>query len=138
MFCYKCSKELPDDAVFCSACGTAVQKAPVSQPAPAVEPVQPVSKPEKPKKEKNPQKKKTLLLILGSVVLLSAVIALVLGVTSAQKKSKKIAEIPDPETYFGLSAEHEVEEYTHTIRFETDAITQQMAEAYVNLLCSNQ
>lgn len=31
MFCYKCGKRIEDDAVFCSACGTKVNNAPVNE-----------------------------------------------------------------------------------------------------------
>ena len=44
MFCQKCGKELPEDAVFCSVCGNRI-----TQPVqPIVEPVQPVVQPVQP------------------------------------------------------------------------------------------
>jgi len=44
MFCHKCGRELPEDAVFCPACGNRV--APPVQPT--VEPVKPVAQPVRP------------------------------------------------------------------------------------------
>jgi uncharacterized membrane protein YvbJ len=59
MFCYKCGKQLPDDAMFCSSCGTTVQVDALMQPekeaAKSVTPIEPVAaqiEPEKAKKEK--------------------------------------------------------------------------------------
>ena len=107
MFCYKCGKELPDDAVFCSACGTTVQTPPVTQPVP--EPTtavaEPLPKPEKaeklkkPKKERKPAspKKKKILKILGAVVLLAAVI----GSICLFLSQHDVADVPDPKHYFG-------------------------------------
>ena len=139
MFCYKCGKQLPDDAVFCSACGTAMQSAPVqpvTPPEPAVEPVE--IKPEKekkPKKEKKPTdpgKKKKLLMILGAVVLLAAVI----GGICLYLQNNDVADIPDPEYYFGKYAEIEVDDVGYAVRFniESENDLTQAVQAYCALL----
>ena len=143
MFCYKCGKQLPDDAVFCSACGTAMQSAPVqpvTPPEPAVEPVE--IKPEKekkPKKEKKPTdpgKKKKLLMILGAVVLLAAVI----GGVCLYLQNNDVADIPDPEYYFSALADTDVDDYVSSMSIEIDAETDVLKEAvqaYYELLTTS-
>ena len=143
MFCYKCGKQLPDDAVFCSACGTAVQTPPVSQPAP--EPTtavaEPLPKPEKveklkkPKKERKPAgpKKKKILKILGAVVLLAAVI----GGVCLFLSQHDVADIPDPEHYFGTIEDVTVEDdyFFYEVQSEVCDFRGAM-QAYCDLLTS--
>lgn len=73
MFCSKCGKELPDDSVFCNACGHQINETTKSEPA--VE--------EKPKKEKKPVNKKALkwtAFIFGGVVLATVLIWLTIAI----------------------------------------------------------
>ena len=67
MFCSKCGKELPDDSVFCNACGHQIIETTKSEPI--------VKK--KPKKEKKPANKNTVkavIIISVSVVLIAAIV----------------------------------------------------------------
>ena len=86
MFCPKCGKELPDDSVFCNACGHQINEATKSEP---------VVK-EKNKKEKKPVNKKavkTAAIIFGAVIGIVAILCIVFLViipSLAHSKAEKL------------------------------------------------
>lgn len=86
MFCPKCGKELPDDSVFCNACGHQLNETTKSEPA--VE--------EKPKKEKKPVNKKavkTAAIISGTVIGIAAIFCIVFFIvipSLAHSKAEKL------------------------------------------------
>lgn len=153
MYCIKCGTKLPDGAKFCPNCGGAVNQTGSSK----TEEKKPEPEQKKPKKEKaraeRPKKElkmpsagkfkgKLPLKKLGIALGAAVVVCIVLGIIGSISENKKlhtiVAQIPDPEAFFGMSAEHTVnEEWSHKIRFETDEITLEMAEAYVELLRTN-
>ena len=86
MFCSKCGKELPDDSVFCSACGHQIVE---------VMKTEPVAK-EKPKKEKKPVNKKvvkTVAIISGAVIGIAAILCIVFLVIIPSLAHSKAEEL---------------------------------------------
>lgn len=148
---------MPDDAKFCSACGTAVTDGAGEPQTVEPEQAETVVK-QKPVKEKKPKEKanaaailekklfgklplKVLLSILGGVVVAILAIVLIVSAVREQKRTTILGTIPDPETFVGVSGEHDYYEsfyYEHDIRFKKEDVAEEMAEAYVELLCSNE
>lgn len=80
MFCGKCGAVLPDDAMFCLRCGTAVEQAaqPVAQAQPMMQPVAPEAESGKAPKAKKPKGKGKFFLGLLAGVLCSAIVSVLL------------------------------------------------------------
>ena len=153
MFCSYCGAKINDDAKFCSACGK-----PVAGEPETVEPEQAeTAVKEKKVKEKKPKEKvggkavldkklfgklplKFLLGGVAAVVVVVLAIVLISNAVEEKKRTTILGTIPDPETFVGVSGEHDHYDswYEHDISFKKEDVTEDMAQAYVELLCSNE
>ncbi len=151
MYCSQCGAKLSDDAKFCSACGKPTVAPAVETAAVPVEETQKAVRPVKEKKtvqKANLGKKKLLgklplkwlLAILGGAVVLILAIVLISNAVEEKKRTTILGTIPDPETFFGVSGDHDRYDswYEHNIEFETEDVTKDMTDAYVALLGSSE
>jgi len=84
---------------------------------------------------------KRLLAILGGVVALILAIVLIFNAVEEKKHTTILGNIPDPEIFFGVSGNHyryDGSWYVHDIKFETEDVTKNMMDAYVDLLRSSE
>lgn len=138
MFCRQCGKELSDDARFCQYCGCAVSTG-AKDTLPNNLRTDDAAVIAKGSSRKLSPRLKKLLVIAGSVVAVILAIVLIVFAVQEHKRTTIVSNIPDPESFFGISGTH----YTfsksfHDIRFKSEDITQDMVMDYVELLCSSE
>ena len=141
MYCNQCGAKLSDDAKFCQNCGSAVDAQPSSREGvgsscsddPSV-----ATKEKKLNRGPSPRLKKLLAILGGAVVLILAIV-LISNAVDGKKRTTILGTIPDPETFFGVSGDHDRYDswYEHNIEFETEDVTKDMTDAYVDLLGSS-
>ncbi len=141
MYCNQCGKKLPDNAKFCNFCGSAVsteQSGAVADPPRSDDPAV-TAKAKGPKRRLSPLLK-ILLAILGGAAVVILAIMLISGAVEEKKRTTILGTIPDPETFFGVSGDHYRYDswYEHNIEFETEDVTKDMTDAYVDLLGSSE
>lgn len=120
MYCRHCGAEIPEPAAFCPACGGRLAE----------------TAGEKKARRPSPRMKR-LLAILGGVAAVILVLVIALSAVNRHRRTEDLGGIPDPEAFFGLSAEHNDwgrDGYRHEITFESDRITRERVQAYVDLL----
>jgi len=142
MYCNQCGAKLSDNAKFCQNCGSVVDTQPSTRegggsscsddPAEATK-----------EKKLNPglsPRLKKLLAILGGAVVLILAIVLISNAVAEKKRTTILGTIPDPETFFGVSGDHDRYDswYEHNIEFGTEDVTKNMTDAYVDLLGSSE
>ena len=142
MYCNQCGAQVPDHAKFCQTCGSAVGVEPSSTAAkiPCSEDIAVTAKEKRPKRKLSPRLKK-LLTILGGVAAVILAAVLIVSAVREHKRTTILGEIPDPEIFFGVSGKHyhyDSSEYEHSIEFETEDVTKDMLDAYVDLLSSGE
>ena len=91
MFCANCGANLPDDAVFCGACGTPVASMPGMEPQPEPKP-EPTAEPaaaEDPRPEQEPataapkgNRTKMVAIIVSAIAAVAVIVAIILIVTN--------------------------------------------------------
>lgn len=138
MFCTQCGKELSDDARFCQNCGCAVSTGPSDTLPDNLRAGDAVAAAKESSRKLSSRIKK-LLIIAGGVVAVILSIVLIVFAVQEHKRTTIVSNIPDPESFFGISGKH----YTfsksfHDIRFKSEDITQDMVLDYVELLCSSE
>ncbi len=147
MYCNQCGAKLPDDSKFCNFCGkptvtpaeeTVAAPTEETQKAVRQKPVQKAKLGEKKLFGKLPLK--WLPVILGGVVVLILAIVLISNAVEEKKRTTILGAIPDPETFFGVSGDHDRYDswHEHNIEFETADVTKDMTDAYVALLSSSE
>lgn len=139
MFCIHCGAKLNDDAKFCSSCGKPVA-GPVEEtkatPAEAVKKETEITREKKGKEFWKKLSLKKLLILLCAVVVVILAVVLINSAVEKKKQNTILADIPDPEYFFGLSAEIHKTEIRNEYRFEYNSVTLEMAEAYATILTS--
>lgn len=106
MYCENCGCKLPDDSRFCSQCGCATDAAPVKKKIPTLKPF--VGK---------------RIGILKIVLIVFFAVAVMVGCYMLFRIHRNIAEIPDPESVYGVTISKEESDdlnktYFYTIRTE--------------------
>ena len=143
MYCNQCGAQVPDDAKFCQICGRAVGAELRSTAAedPRPEDTAVPAKKKRPKRNRSLRLKK-LLTVLGGAAALVLAAVLIVSAVREHKRTTILGEIPDPEIFFGVSGTHYRYEsssrYAHNIEFETENVTKDMINAYVDLLNSSE
>ena len=155
MFCEQCGKQINDDAKFCKYCGSPTgfgDEVRREEPTPAVEIKQEapafaeeakkekkISLPKREKKEKKEKiakagKGKLKKTLLGVLALFVAVMAGRMGI-GHYFSHRVVAQIPDPEHYFGVAADEKLESGDKMwIVFRTEEDLRGMANRYIELL----
>ena len=157
MYCEQCGKKINDEAKFCKYCGSptdiAAEAKQEEQPAAEIRQEVPAfaeeAKKEKkfslPKREKKEKKEKPAKVgkrnlkktLLGVLALFVAVVAVRAGVEH-YFSNRVVAQIPDPELYFGVAADEKLESGDKMwIVFRTEEDLRAKADSYMELLQSN-